>query len=918
MRPLFAAVFVVSAVTLGSFPSPARAQSGDTGSILGSAFDQAGMPLKGVKITIRSDTQIGGARSTYTNEEGGFRFPALQPGRFELRASAPKLKQVIVKSIPVGISAPAEVNVVLDVETATEEVSIIERPPLVNTKSAAMKETIDLEMISAMPLDDPDNPHRGLLGAVAGTMGASNSANGRVRGGLANQTIFTQDGFDLQEQYPTMKTSAAYEVLTGGHGGESPLASGAAVNLVTRSGSNKFEVEMRASFDNSRLRFFLDENEAGQPNYKYIFNPTVSGPILRDRLWFFVNNEVNLDRDARSADPAGIYPDRPDAFKLINKGTFKLTWQVSPRNRLSSINNWEAPIIEYNRRDDFGVDPAAQERREARRLFSGLIWESLLSDNAVLRSQVGLTYYGERIMPELCITDPQICDSVHQVKQETPRDQWYGNNDEHTVHESVDLQFSNRFEYFIDSKILGEHALSLRSAFFTEQDVTHQSTPGDRVELLRGDDRISQQTFYSNDPRNEPEHFGWYIQAVSWQRHIATVTDSWRVTRYLTINPALSHIWGRSGSNIGVQAMNTSAFTPSVAAIWDPSHDGRSALRAAYSNYADLAIEELARHNIGGRVSKTCDYNATTGEYDRNCTWGGGFSRNTIGLPCGPTGVDALGRSCREQLRIPRTHEFTLGGEREVVPGIALALDGVYKKFTRQYARRETNRVWNPSGTALDRTGGFRNGRNQTITDLTTPDFNNRRYMGATLALRKREGRLKAQAAYTLSELRGAADDYGENPGQDVYLYGYLGDDHRHEIRTMATFQTFNWLSNGVRFTYVSGTPYNRNYFNSLRTSTNDGYTDRRARLGYNPGVNINDPFDDRESRLPDVYSVNLQTRINMRPLIGQQLEFYIDILNVLAMRTTTGVTQNEGPNYGRPSSRQGPMRMRLGLIYRY
>src|SRR4029453_6675946 len=123
---------------------------------------------------------------------------------------------------------------------------------------------------------------------------------------------------------------------------------------------------------------------------------------------------------------------------------------------------------------------------------------------------------------------------------------------------------------------------------------------------------------------------------------------------------------------------------------------------------------------------------------------------------------------------------------------------------------------WNQSGNALERNGSFRNGRNQTVSDLTTPDYNNRRYLGATLAVRKREGRLKAQAAYTWSELRGAEGSYGDNPAQDVYLYGYLGDDHRHEVRAMLAFQTLSWLSNGRRFKFVYGTPYNRYFYNTV------------------------------------------------------------------------------------------------------
>ena len=63
---------------------------------------------------------------------------------------------------------------------------------------------------------------------------------------------------------------------------------------------------------------------------------------------------------------------------------------------------------------------------------------------------------------------------------------------------------------------------------------------------------------------------------------------------------------------------------------------------------------------------------------------------------------------------------------------------------------------------------------------------------------------------------------------------------------------------------------------------------------------------------------MNVQVRFNMLPLINHRLDLYVDVLNVLALRTTTGVTQNEGPTFGLPSGRTGPMRIRFGLNYRY
>ena len=116
---------------------------------------------------------------------------------------------------------------------------------------------------------------------------------------------------------------------------------------------------------------------------------------------------------------------------------------------------------------------------------------------------------------------------------------------------------------------------------------------------------------------------------------------------------------------------------------------------------------------------------------------------------------------------------------------MALSLDGMYRRFNNQFDTRETNRIWNPGGTALSATQAFRNGQNETVSDYGTPDYARRRYLGLTLGARKREGRFKAQASYTLSQLKGTEGSYGDNPAQDVYLYGYLPDDHRHEMKAL-------------------------------------------------------------------------------------------------------------------------------------
>ena len=108
----------------------------------------------------------------------------------------------------------------------------------------------------------------------------------------------------------------------------------------------------------------------------------------------------------------------------------------------------------------------------------------------------------------------------------------------------------------------------------------------------------------------------------------------------------------------------------------------------------------------------------------------------------------------------------------------------------------------------------------------------------------------------------GTGNPWGDIPGRDIFLDGYLPDDHRHAIKASLGYQATPWLSFGSRTFYTSGFPYDR-LFRNPETTNYDVY---RALRGVNPGTNINDPSDDRELRLPDQLEMNLQARVNLLP----------------------------------------------------
>jgi hypothetical protein len=205
------------------------------------------------------------------------------------------------------------------------------------------------------------------------------------------------------------------------------------------------------------------------------------------------------------------------------------------------------------------------------------------------------------------------------------------------------------------------------------------------------------------------------------------------------------------------------------------------------------------------------------------------------------------------------------------------------------------------------------------VSDLSTPDGARRRYVGLTGSVTRREGNLRLRGSYTWSRLDGTVlegfnNRFGDIGPRDLFLDGPLADDHRHEAKFVASYQLTRWLGTSLRASYYSGLPYNRLYYNQL-TGQFENY---RARVGTNPGANVNDPADDRSLRLPDLTSFNAQVSVNFQPLIGVRLESFVDVMNVLALRTATVVAENDGQDFGVIRNREQPFRFRLGLRYRY
>jgi hypothetical protein len=746
----------------------------------------------------------------------------------------------------------------------------------------------------------------------------------RVRGGGIYQTALLVEGFDMVGQRSTLKGMAAIEMSTAGYGAEYATVPGGVVNMVTKSGSNRVDVDVTGYAEDNQLAFFLQPGDSRDRGYFYVINPNVSGPMVKDRLWFFANLEARRERAADPSDPQGLLPRNPDRIYGSVRGSGKLSWQLTPRNKLISFSNFN---LRSNVNLSRGYVPAtegeAQQRMDDRDWMTGLIWESLLTDDLFWKSQIAIQGFSDHVGPAQCETNPD-CDRLPAITEQVPRDVVSNNFGSDTWTLTRKLQFINTLELFPRAQLYGRHDIKLKTDFAAQADSVMQSVPGDRQLTLRAGAPFSQAEFFVDDPRVEEGRHGRFSSGSNNWKLVTSLSDAWQIRRFVTLTPGAALVKARVNGGDGVTTIDALAATGHLSAAWDATHDGRTTLRASVNTYLDVNGADATRFSTGSLVKRTCLWDPATATYSRECSVAGGVAGRTVGSPCGPTGYNPDGTRCVHALAVPRTWEWVLGAEREIAPGTNLGADLVYRRFTHPYQPIETNRIWNRAGSDLDPTGGYRNGRAELITDMETPDAARRDYLGLTVSAGKREGKLKLNLAYTISALRGNVLDsgynqpYGQIAPRDAYLYGYLPDDSRHAVRATGTYAVNRWLTCGAIYNYLSGRPYQRRFRNAV---TNQ-YDDYRASVGVDPGVNINDPGDDRPLRLPDQQVFNLQARINWRPLLhlGFDAETYVDVLNLLALRTPTAVKEddNGSGDWGSPSQTLAPFRLRIGVRVHY
>src|SRR4030042_3421643 len=145
LRPLLALLLVAALV------SPAFAQR-QTGAISGQIVDKEGKPRPGATVSI-SGPALMGISSYVTSDTGLFRFAALKPGDYELRAEMPGFKSYVFQTVIVTVGRTTELIVRIEEAPTEEEVTLTTASPVGDVESSKVSVNYSARFLASMPMN---------------------------------------------------------------------------------------------------------------------------------------------------------------------------------------------------------------------------------------------------------------------------------------------------------------------------------------------------------------------------------------------------------------------------------------------------------------------------------------------------------------------------------------------------------------------------------------------------------------------------------------------------------------------------------------------------------------------------------------------------------------------------------------------
>jgi outer membrane receptor protein involved in Fe transport len=265
--------------------------SGTTGKLSGRILDKNKSPVIGANIIV-TGTQLG----SNTDIEGYYAIINIPPGKYQIKFSCIGYQPLIMKDVIISVDKTTTLDVSMtEAMISTEEVTIIAKRPVVEVNLTSSVASITSEDINVLPVQELND----IVNLQAGVI------DGHFRGGRIGEVQYQVDGVSINNPYNNSSSMGLdrsllqeVQVISGTFDAEYGQAMSGVVNVILKSGSDKFEWNFEAFSGDAVLPQDAKRFSGGsQKLVVYKFNPlanqnlqfSLSGPVFLPNTSFLLN-----------------------------------------------------------------------------------------------------------------------------------------------------------------------------------------------------------------------------------------------------------------------------------------------------------------------------------------------------------------------------------------------------------------------------------------------------------------------------------------------------------------------------------------------------------------------------------------------------------------------------------------------------
>ncbi len=356
-------VLIMLVAGLGALAATASAQG--AGGIAGVVRDTSGGVMPGVTVEASSPALIEKVRSVVSDAEGQYKIVDLRPGTYTVTFTLPGFSTIKREGIEISAGFTATINADLKVGGLEETITVSGQSPVVDTQNVVQQKVITREILDSVPTSRSNyaalTPGASRSTDVGGSNGTDAGSTFTIHGSRGGDVRRLIDGMRWNSMEAANAGTGFYYDPTGAEEIALQLGSNSAefelggvqVNLVPKSGSNRFNGYFYAGYTNNSLNSTAvpDDLKArglptiGAVDYVYDYSGSLGGPIVKDKLWFFTaqrwwGNSSFVPNDYYNVNTAAwLYvPDltRPAVNDNSNRHhSARVTWQINQKHKLN-------------------------------------------------------------------------------------------------------------------------------------------------------------------------------------------------------------------------------------------------------------------------------------------------------------------------------------------------------------------------------------------------------------------------------------------------------------------------------------------------------------------------------------------------------------------------------------------------------